>query len=218
MEKKLEELKQKLQMVNDLGAISSLLNWDQSTYMPPKGAAARGRQMAMIGQMAQEKAIDPEIGKLLDELEPWAETLDYDSDEAALVRVARLNYDRSTKIPPELIGEFYQHSAQSYQEWTEARPNNDFKAVESNLEKTLDLSRQIADCFPGYEHIADPLIDFSDFGMKATTVKEVFSELRAELVPLVEAILEKEEVDKSVLLKNYPLDKQEAFGVERRTR
>ncbi len=49
MEKKLAELKQKLQIIEDLGLINSLLNWDQSTYMPPGGAAARGRQMAMIG-------------------------------------------------------------------------------------------------------------------------------------------------------------------------
>ena len=33
------------------------------------------------------------------------------------------------------------------------------------LEKTLDLSRRYADFFPGYEHIADPLIDGSDHGM-----------------------------------------------------
>ncbi len=54
--------------------------------------------------MAQEKAIDPEIGKLLDELEPWAETLPFDSDEAALIRVTRRNYDQAVKIPPALIG------------------------------------------------------------------------------------------------------------------
>ncbi len=52
---------------------------------------------------------------------------------------------------------------------------------------------KLADCFPGYEHIADPLIDFSDYGMKASSVRQVFADLRAELVPLVEAILEKEE-------------------------
>ena len=214
MEKKFAELKQKLQIIEDLGLINSLMNWDQSTYMPPGGASARGRQMAMIGEMAQQKAIDPEIGKLLDELEPWAESLPFDSDEAALIRVSRRNYDQAVKIPPALMGEFYQHGAESYQVWTEARPNNDFKAVEPYLEKTLELSRKLADCFPGYEHIADPLIDFSDYGMKASSVRQVFADLRAELVPLVEAILEKDEIDRSVLLKHYPLDKQEAFGVE----
>ncbi|MEN8241072.1 MAG: carboxypeptidase M32 [Chloroflexota bacterium] len=212
MEKQLEQLKAKLLEVSDLGAIGSLLNWDQSTYMPPGGAPARGRQMSMLAQQAQEKAIDPEIGKLLDQLDPWAAEQPYDSDDAALVRVARRNYDLAIKVPPALIGEFYAHGAHSYQVWTTARPDNNFAAVQDNLEKTLDLSRKMANCFPGYEHIADPLIDQSDYGMKATSVRKVFAELREQLVPLVKSITEKEDVDNSVLFKSYPIDLQTELG------
>ena len=42
----------------------------------------------------------------------------------------------------------------------------------------------MADFYPGYEHIADPLIDYSDYGMKATTVRALFAQLRRELVPI----------------------------------
>ncbi len=76
------------------------------------------------------------------------------------------------------MAEFYAHSAAAYQAWTEARPNNDFAAVQPHLEKTLDLSRQIANCFPGYAHIADPLIDMYDEGMKADSVRQVCADLR----------------------------------------
>ena len=214
MEEKLAELKQKMQVVTDLGAVNSLLSWDQSTYMPPGGAPARGRQSALIGQMSMEKLTDPEVGRLLDELEPWAERLDPDSDDAAFIRATRRNYDKMVRVPPELMGAFYAHVAESYQAWTEARPKNDFEAMAPYLEKTLEFSRKIADCFPGYDHIADPLIDFADYGMKAESVKAVFAELREELVPLVEAITAAEEVDNSVLFQQYPLEKQEAFGRE----
>jgi carboxypeptidase Taq len=213
MEQQLKQLKEKLLEIQDLGMVNAVLGWDQATYMPPGGAPARGRQSAMIAKMAQEKAIDPEIGKLLDQLDPWAEQQPYDSDDAALVRVARREYDQAVKIPPALIGEFYAHSALSYQAWTKARPENDFKSVEDNLKKTLELSRKIADCFPGYEHIADPLIDLSDYGMKATSVKEIFTELREELVPLVKAITDKEEIDNSLLHQSFPIDKQKDLGV-----
>jgi carboxypeptidase Taq len=212
MEQQLKQLKEKLLEIQDLGLINAVLGWDQATYMPSGGAPARGRQLAMIGKMTQEKAIDPEIGKLLDQLEPWAEQQPYDSDDAALVRVARREYDQAVKVPPALIAEFYAHSAHAYQVWTKARPENDFKAVQDNLEKTLDLSRKFADCFPGYEHIADPLIDLSDYGMKATSVKKIFAELREELVPLVKAITEKEEIDNSLLHQSFPIDKQREFG------
>src|SRR5690606_38217209 len=129
------------------------------------GSPARARQLALVARIAQEKFTDPAIGRLLDELEPWAEQLPYDSDKASLVRVSRREYERALKVPPAFLGEFYAHSAASYHAWTKARPANDFKAIRPYLEKTVDLSRQLADFFPGYEHIADPLIDFSDYGM-----------------------------------------------------
>jgi carboxypeptidase Taq len=180
-EKKLQELKIRLLEIGDLNHINALLNWDQSTYMPSGGAEARGRQSALLGQMAQEKFIDKKIGKLLDDLRPYEESLPYESDDASLIRVTRREYERSLKVPPKFIGELTEHGTTSYQAWTEARPANDFGKVRSNLEKTLDFSRKLADYFPGYEHIADPLIDFADYGMKASSVRALFANLRGDL-------------------------------------
>ncbi|MFC1878851.1 carboxypeptidase M32 [Chloroflexota bacterium] len=212
MEKKLNELKTRLAEINDLNMVSALLGWDQSTNMPPGGAAARGRQSATLAQIAQEKFIDPAIGKLLDDLTPYAESLPYESDEASLVRVTRREYERDTKVPPEFLGKLYSHMAESYQVWTKARPENDFSSVQPLLEKTLDLSRQMADFFPGYEHIADPLIDFSDYGMKASTVRALFADLRQQLVPIVGAITEQPLADDTCLRKHFPKEKQLDFS------
>ena len=213
MRDQLAELKRRLTQVNDLNAIGALMNWDQSTYMPPGGAAARGRQAATLGRLAHEKATDPAIGRLLDALQPYADSLPYDSDDASLIRVARREYERATKVPPEFMGRFLAHSAASYDVWTRARPANDFSLVQSYLEKTLDYSRELADFFPGYEHIADPLIDLSDFGMRAATVRAVFADLRRELVPLVEAIIARPAPDDACLRRQYPEDRQLAFGL-----
>jgi carboxypeptidase Taq len=150
MDGKLQELKERLMEINDLNAAAAVLSWDQSTYMPPGGAPARGRQMATLARLAQEKFIDPAVGKLLDDLQPYAESLPYDHDDAALIRAARRNYDKLTKVPPVFLAKFYEHTAVSYQTWTEARPANDFKRMQPLLEKTLDMSRQLANFFPGY--------------------------------------------------------------------
>ncbi len=214
MEKKLAELKLRLQEIADLNSINALLNWDQSTYMPPGGSAARGRQMALLGKLEHEKFIDPEIGSLLEGLRPYEESLPYDSDDASLIRVTRRSYERETKIPASLIADFYAHSAAAYQVWTEARPNNDFTAVQPYLEKTVEFSRRIANCFPGYDHIADPLIDQSDEGMKAETIRALFADLRAQLVPIVKAITAQETADDNCLHQPFPVQKQLAFGKE----
>lgn len=214
METKFQELKSRLLEVNDISSAAGLLHWDQSTYMPPGGAAARGRQMATLRRLSHEKFTDPEIGKLLDALAPYEESLDYDSDEASMIRVARRDYERATKIPSDFMAEVTSHTSESYQVWTEARPANDFARVSPYLEKTLDYSRQAADFFPGYEHIADPLIESSDYGMKATEVSRVFAELREELVPIVSAITSQEPADDSCLHQHFPEEQQLAFGLE----
>lgn len=212
METKLQDLKTRLKEINDLNYASALLFWDQSTYMPPGGAAARGEQMATLGRLAQEKFIDPAVGELLEVLRSYEESLSYDSDDASLIRVTRRAYELSVKIPPKLIGQIFGHAAASYQAWTQARPANDFDTMAPYLEKTLDLSREAANCFPGYEHIADPLIDNSDYGMKASTVSALFSELREQLVPIVQAITSQPMADDACLRQNFPEDVQLAFA------
>ncbi len=212
MENQLTELKTRLQEVDDLNSAAALLNWDQSTYMPPGGAAARGRQMAILTRLAHERFTDPDIGRLLDALQPHADALPYDSDDAGLIRVARRNYERATRIPASLMAAFSAHAAQAYQVWTTARPRNDFTAVAPLLQQTIDYSRRIADCFPGYDHIADPLIAFSDEGMTAASVQAIFSELRAGLVPLVEQITSQEPIDDRCLRQHFIESDQLEFG------
>ncbi len=75
MEKELNELKTHLMEVYDLEHIGALLGWDEAVYMPPGGAASRGRQSAMLARLSHEKSIDPEIGRLLDALRPYEEVL-----------------------------------------------------------------------------------------------------------------------------------------------
>ena len=213
MEPMFQELKKRLMQINDLNSAAAVLYWDMSTYMPPGGAEARARQMATLQEIAHEKFTDPAIGKLLDDLRPYEESLPYESDEASLIRVARRDYERAIKVPPSFMGEFANHTSRLYDVWTRARPANDFASVRPLLEKTLDLSRQYANFFPGYEHIADPLIDVADEGMKASSIKKVFGELRQKLMPIVDAITSQPPADNSCLLQYFPEQKQLDFGV-----
>ncbi len=211
-QRKLEELRAYLCEVSDLQSAGALLAWDQATYMPEAGAPARARQMAALEAITHEKATAPAIGRLLDELQPYADALPFDHDDAALLRVARRDYERKTRVPASFAAQAAGHTAESFSVWAEARPANDFARVQPYLEKTLELSRRYADFFPGYSHIADPLIDTADFGMSAATVGPIFEELRQALTPLVAAIGDRPQVDDSFLHRHYPASGQRAFG------
>ena len=212
--KSIDALKARLLEVEDLNGAGALLHWDQATYMPAGGAPARGRQSALLSRLSHEHFTSVETGRLLDAAAKETQTLPYDSDEASLVRVTRRRWEQDVRQPSDLVGEFRAHIARTYQAWTVARPADDFAGVRPLLEKTLELSRRTADCYPGYDHIADPLIDFSDYGMKAESVRKLFAELRTRLVPLVQAITSRPPADDSCLRRPAPGADQLAFGLD----
>ncbi len=210
----LDDLKGRLLEVDDLSSAASLLKWDQATYMPSGGGIARGRQVATLTRLAHEKLTDPAVGKLLDVLDKELATRPDDDTDRALLRVTRRTWEQSVRIPGALVSEMSEHTARTYQAWTVARPSNDFELTRPLLEKTLDLSRRMANCFPGYESIADPLIAFSDYGVTAKSVRALFTELRGRLVPLVRAITKRAPADDACLKKHTPEADQLAFGLE----
>ncbi|MFH0815462.1 MAG: carboxypeptidase M32 [Methanobacteriota archaeon] len=212
MDKGLAELKERLMEMSDLGGAASVLSWDQMTYMPPGGAAARARQMTRLQKMAFERMVDPGLGKLLKSLRLLEKKLDYESDDASLIRRTKIQYDLVTKIPTEFAEKLFKHGAESYEAWVKARPKNDFKAVAPYLEKTFDYMRQYSDFYPGYDHVMDPLVNMYDYGLKTKKVKGIFKELRSELVPLIKKIADCEQVDDSCISGKFPEGLQKTFG------
>jgi len=211
-EGKVAELKRRLLEISDLGGASALLSWDQATYMPKGGAEARARQGATLSRLAHEKFTDAALGKLLDELAPYAERLPCDSDDASLIRVVRRDFEKAAKVPADFVARWSAFGSASYDAWTRARPANDFATMRPLLEQALDFSREYADFLGPYAHIADPLIDGPDEGMTTASVLALFKELRAELVPIVRAIAEQQPANDGCLRGTFPEAAQMEFG------
>ena len=203
-ETKLAELKLRLLEISDLAGAGALLGWDQSTYMPRGGAPARARQGATLSKLAHEKSIDPALGKLLDELAPYADGLPYQSDEASLIRVARRDFEKAIKVPSAYVARASALGSSSYDAWTRARPANDFATMRPFLEQAVDLSREYAGFFAPYQHVADPLIDAAEEGMTTASIRSLFAELRSELLPIVRAIAEQPVPSDGCLRGSFP--------------
>jgi carboxypeptidase Taq len=211
-EDRLAELKARLREIADLRAANAVLSWDQATFMPDAGAPERGRQLAMLSRLAHERLVAPDIGRLIDTLVPYGESLPHASDEACLIRVARRDFEKASKVPADFVERINAHASASYQEWTRARPANDFQSMVPYLQKTLDLSREYAEFFAPYAHIADPHIDDADEGMNAASVGKLFSELKRALLPLVDAICEQTAADDSCLRQEFAKPSQLEFA------
>ena len=106
MEDRLNQLKSILAQVSDLNHANALLEWDQQVYMPEEGALERGEQSGTLSELAHNLFVSDEVGSLLEELVPYAEQLDPDSDVARLVKVTKRNFDKETRIPVDLLVRF----------------------------------------------------------------------------------------------------------------
>ena len=212
MQAKLEALKNKLADVQNLTAASSLLGWDQQVLMPPGGAEARAEQLATLDKLAHELFTVDEIGELLDDLS--GADFGVDTDDATLIRVAQRDYNKARKLPQSLVVELSRTCSLAQQIWTTARAEKDFSQFQDVLTKIIDLNIQKAEAY-GYEaEIYDALLDDFEPNMKTTDVNQVFSELKAELVPLVQAISEySDRVDDSVILQDFDEQAQWDFGI-----
>jgi carboxypeptidase Taq len=213
-ETQLAELKTILNEYTDLISTLGLLHWDLETYMPPGGSQGHGHQMATITRIAHKKFTSDEVGQLLEDLTPYANELDQDSDDARLISVTKRLYNKRSCIPGSLMAELAKETAIAHGVWVRAREAANFTDFSPALDRIISLRRQYADCFHPYDHIYDPLLDDFEPGLKTANVQEIFSSLRPQQVDLVRAIKERPQVDDSFLHQRYDERAQWEFGVE----
>lgn len=214
VEDKLNTLKERLARISDLRAAEAVLSWDQETYMPPGGAAARAEQLATLERLAHEFFTSEEIGNLLEALEPQLKDLDYDSDEASLIRVTKRDYEKAVKLPSELVTQLAREASLAREAWKEARQRSDFPKFRPHLEKLVELTQKKAEALGYDERIYDPLLDLFEPEMKTSEVEEIFSQLKSELVPLVQEVSRQKRPDDSFLRQQYDERAQWDFGLE----
>jgi carboxypeptidase Taq len=181
----LAALRERATILSDLGHVHALLFWDQNTMMPPNGAAARGDHAATLELVAHERLTDPALGRLLDELEPWAAGEDPDSDDVRLLRELRRDFEKAVRVPAALAAEGSRAAALGQAAWMEARATADFGRFRDALERNVELRHRYVQCFTGYERPYDVLLDDFEPGMTTARLEPLLEELREGLVPLI---------------------------------
>jgi carboxypeptidase Taq len=205
----LRALRERLAQISDLVKAGGVLAWDQRVTMPPRGGAARAEALATIGRLAHELFVDEEVGAILERLRPHGESLEYDSDDASLIRITRRDWEKASRVPAELRAEMLRAGALGHEVWVEARANNDFQKFLPALEKNLELKRRYVECFEWEDSPYTPLLDDFEPFMTTTEVAEIFDEVRPVLSELVRAA---PEIDASFLDVHFPPDLQRSFG------
>src|ERR1700760_444359 len=117
----LEALRQRVAALADLRNVAQLLDWDQQTMMPPRGATARAETVATVQQISHEMFVSDETGRLLDAAAAALNGAPPDSDAAALVRVGRRRWEKARRVPSRLAADLARAASVGHQAWIVAR-------------------------------------------------------------------------------------------------
>src|SRR5262249_31342458 len=173
----------------------------------------RAEQMALLARMTHELLTHPRIGECLAAVEGSELVRMPDADAAVNVREIRRQYDRAVKLPKDLVEEIARVTSRAQQVWQEARKANDFKSFEPWLSQIVNLKRQQAAAIGYAENPYDALLDEFEPGASAAEITGMFAALRAELIPLVGAMLSSSRKPRrEILEREYPVDRQEVLG------
>ncbi len=202
---------QRMQKIADIKYSGAVLQWDQETYLPPKGAEFRGRQLATLSEIAHEWFIDPSLGLLLQDLHSRGDLAD---DQRRNVELSLEDYNKQKKFTPAFIRKLTEASSRSFHSWLQARNANSFALFKGDLEQMVELKKEEA-ALAGYEqHPYNALLDQFEKGATVALLDKVFSEVRTPLKDLLQQIGSRPPVDDSFLRGHYPRQQQWDFGMQ----
>src|SRR5947209_7430487 len=193
----------------DLSEATHVLEWDQQTMMPVRGATGRAEALATLRRVSHERFTSPETGRLLDEARAALDGGDPAGDEMSLLRVTTRRWEKARRVPTELAAERARAASLGQEVWRDARADSDFAAFVPYLEHNLELARRYVECFDEFDCAYDVLLDDFEPGMRTDTVSRLFEQLKSELIPLIAALAEhSDRADDSCLHTEVTVERQ----------
>jgi carboxypeptidase Taq len=211
----IRHLRDHLLEVSTLSSVSQLVDWDQETYLPSSGAGFRAEQSSLLSRLVHERRTSAHAAELLSAAEGSTQAQD-DPGIAAMIREAKRDFDRASKLPGDLVAELAETGSRAQEAWKHARAGNDFAAFQPWLEKMVTLSRRKAECYgtPTGGELYDALLDEYEPNARAADIEAVFTPLADRLSSLVAELLDNGTApDPAPRRTNIPRDAQHALGM-----
>ena len=199
--------------INDLEKAAAVLGWDRDVNMPRAGLPARIEQMTTLSRLIHSRFTADDTGEMIESAAAELNGTGYDANSTALIRQLKRSYGDAKKLPLEFVVRRTAISARARAEWEQAREENDFARFRPWLEQVVGLAQEMAE-FYGYEDEKyDALLDKYERDAKTAEVRRLFAAVRASLVPLRQAIVERgRPVDDGLLHQDFPIAQQQEFA------
>jgi carboxypeptidase Taq len=202
--------KTKMQRIADVRNASALMQWDQETYLPPKGAAFRGQQISTLSELSHKLFIEEELGSLLNDL---ANKDDLDQFQKRNVERTLEDYKKNKKYTSQFVRALSDQVNKAFHAWIEARKQNKFSIFQPELDKLIALKKEETQLLGFEKHPYDALLDEFEKGCTVELLDRTFTGIIPVLKELLQKIAARPQVDDSFLQQAYPKQKQWEWGM-----
>ncbi|MGV7221305.1 MAG: carboxypeptidase M32 [Nitrospinales bacterium] len=203
---------EKLQEVSQLGSIMGVLHWDQEVIMPEGGADSRAKQISTLAGIHHEKSTHPVVGELLEKFSS-SDISEFNDFEKTNISEAQWAYDRSVRVPEDLVKEIAELGSRGHMIWIQARKDDQFSDFAPVLEKFIKLIKKRSDYIDPEKTPYDVNIENFERGTSTDQLDPLFDNLKSELIPLIKDISNsKNKPDASFLEGNFPIKVQQELG------
>lgn len=189
----------------------ALMQWDQETYMPPKGGGFRAQQIASISELAHGLATSEKLEGLLKSLKDHAELTE---SERKNIELTAVDFEKQKKYRPEFVRRMSETISRSFNAWIIAKKENKFSLFEKELDELIQLKKEETRILGFAGHPYDALLDEFEKGMTVNLLDKIFSDLKPRLTEIYASITQTAQVDNSFLLKHFEKNKQWDFGMK----
>ena len=201
----------RMQKIADIKFSSAVLQWDQETYMPLKGAQFRGQQLATLSEFSHELFTSEETNGLLLDL---LGRQDLSDAQRRNVELSFEDYTKQKKLPTEFVRKLVETINHSFHSWIDARKQNSFSRFEPDLAKLVELKKQEANYLEFKAHPYDALLNDYEKGASVAMIDSVFENLVPDLNAILQKIIAARPVDNSFLRGHFPKQEQWDFGMQ----
>jgi len=201
----------RMQKIADIKYASALLQWDQETYMPVKGAPLRGQQLATLTELSHELFTSEETNSVLLEL---LGRKDLQDSQKRNVELSFEDFTKQKKLPSEFVRKMVETINRSFHSWIEARKENTFSRFEKDLTELVSLKKQEAEYLGYTQHPYNALLNDYEKGATVALIDAVFENLIPDLKKILDKITSSRQVENGFLQQVFPKNDQWDFGMQ----
>lgn len=202
--------RKKQEQIHALTHAASMLYYDAVTAAPAGSAEGRGKTLEYLSNLEYEAENDPQLKEAATYLSAHKEELN--AQDRREIEVFLRNNEYIASIPQEEYVAYSSLLNKAEAVWHKAKAENDFASFAPYLREIFETNKRFARYYKPDKAPYDVQLDLFEKGLTMEKADKFFDALRAKIVPLLQKVMAKPQIDNSFLKQKFPMKAQRKFS------